>query len=65
MAALGGGIFLAIDLLEKAGNFREASKLVMNFVFSQLTLVMWEQRLALKAIYTGGALTKSKVTGKE
>ncbi|KAH9658787.1 hypothetical protein KPL70_023623 [Citrus sinensis] len=34
MAALGGGIFLAIDLLQKAGNFREASKLVMNFVFS-------------------------------
>ena len=33
-AVLGGDIFLATDLLQKAGNFREASKLVMNFVFS-------------------------------
>ncbi|KAH9698631.1 hypothetical protein KPL71_024082 [Citrus sinensis] len=33
-AVLGGDIFLATDLLQKAGNFREASKLVLNFVFS-------------------------------
>ncbi|KAH9658783.1 hypothetical protein KPL70_023622 [Citrus sinensis] len=34
MAVLEGDIFLATDLLQKAWNFREASKLVLNFVFS-------------------------------